>query len=197
MPVMHSTDLWTTALAGALPVWEAAVRQSGWHPVAAAAAQAAVALLCLTARHSARRHGEASPAWTVIAAALLLLAMNTLFAFDLLFIEWLRGIARASGWYDARRGLQAMALVAVGSAGVATWGPLRQRLALAAPVSPWLLTGLAVLAALATLRLVSLHRTDELINTRLAGLTLGRLVDALGLGLVASGAWRELRSARP
>lgn len=200
MPVMHSTDLWTTALAGALPVWEAAVRQSGWQPVAVAAAQAAVALLCLTARRCARRKGEASPAWTTATATLLLLAMNTLFAFDLLFIEWMRGVARASGWYDTRRGLQALALVSVGVAAVAAWGPLRHRLALAAPVSPWLLTGLAGLAALATLRLVSLHATDELIHTRLAGLTLGRLVDALGLGLVASGAWRglrELRIARP
>lgn len=196
MPSMPSNDPFTTAWATALPVWEKAVGLSGWHPVAAATAQAAVALLCLTARDHGRRHGEASPAWTMAAAALLLLAINTLLAFDLLFVVWMRGVARALGWYEARRGLQVLALVAIGMAAVAAWKPLRLWLAQAEPVSPRLLAGLALLLALAALRLVSLHATDVFINTTLAGLTLGRLVEALGLGLVASGAWQRLREPR-
>lgn len=190
---MNSNDLWTQAWGAALPVWQAAVRQPGWHPVAAAAADAAVALLCLAAGRSAHTGGAHSPAWTVAAAALLLLALNTLFAFDLLFVELLRGVARASGWYAARRAVQTGALVVGAAAGLATWGALRHRLALAAPVDNCLPAGLALLASVAVLRAVSLHATDELLATRLAGLTLGRLIDALGLGLVATGAGCELR----
>ncbi len=191
---MHSTDLWTNAWTAALPVWQAAERLSGWHPVAAAIAHAAVALLCLTAGHSARASGTPDPVWPIAAGALLLLAVNTLFALDLLGIEVLRGVARASGWYAARREVQAVVLVAIGLAAVAVWTLTRHWRAPAAPGTPWLLAGLAVLVGLATLRLVSLHATDELINSRLAGLSLGRLVDALGLGLVAAGAWSGPRA---
>lgn len=193
MPVMHSTDLWTNAWASALPVWHAGVRQSGWHPVAAAAAMAAIALLCLAAGRSARAAGHPSLIWFMAVAALLLLALNTLFTFDLLVVGLMRGVARASGWYEARRDVQTVSLVAIGTVGLATWGALCHRRVLAAPATRWLLTGLAVLAGLATLRAVSLHATDELLNTRLAGLTVGRLSEALGLGLMATGAWCELR----
>jgi len=192
---MDSTDLWTNAWTAALPAWQAAVRLSGWHPVATAMAHAALALLCLAAGRSARASGTPNPTWPIAAGALLLLAVNTLFALDLLGIEVLRGVARASGWYAARREVQAVVLVAIGLAAVAVWTITRHRPASAAPGTPWLMAGLAVLSGLATLRLVSLHATDELINSRLAGLSLGRLVDALGLGLVAAGAWRGLRAA--
>ena len=84
--------------------------------------------------------------------------------------------------------------VAIGLAAVAVWTLKRHSHASAAPGTPWLLAGLAVLGCLATLRVVSLHATDELINSRLAGLSLGRLIDAVGLGLVAAGAWRGLRA---
>jgi hypothetical protein len=193
MLVMQSTDQWINAWASALPVWQGAVRQSGWHPMVAAAATAAIALLCLAAGRSARAAGHASVIWFMAVATLVLLALNTLFTFDLLVVGLMRGVARASGWYEARGEVQAVALVAIGTAGLATWGALRHRRVLAVPATRWLLTGLAVLAGLATLRAVSLHATDELLNTRLAGLTLGRLVDALGLGLMATGAWCELR----
>jgi hypothetical protein len=190
---MSSTDLWTHAWFSALPLWRAAVRQSGWHPVVAAAAYAAVALLCLAARRSAHTCGAHSRPWTAVAAAaLLLFAMNTLFAFDLLFVELMRCVSRASAWYEARRGVQILVLVAAAAAGLASWGALLHRLPLAAPSDRWLLAGVSVLAGLAVLRAVSLHATDELINARLAGLTVGRLLDALGLGLVATGAWCEL-----
>ena len=193
MSVMHSTALWTHAWASALPVWQAAVRQSGWHPVVAAAATAAISLLCLAAGRSAHAAGHAGVIWFMAVATLLLLALNTLFTFDLLVVGLMRGVARATGWYEARRDVQALALVAIGTAGLATWGALRHRRVLAAPATRWLLTGLAVLAGLATLRAVSLHATDGLLNTRLAGLTVGRLSEALGLGLMATGAWCELR----
>lgn len=157
-------------------------------------AHASVALLCLAAGQSARAGGRPVPIWRIAAGALLLLAVNTLFALDLLGIEVLRGVARASGWYAARREVQVVALVATGMAVMAAWTHTRHWRVSVAPGTPWLAAGLAVLAGLATLRLVSLHATDELINSRLAGLSLGRLVDALGLGLVAAGAWRGLRA---
>ena len=179
------------------------MRQRGWHPVLAAAAQAVVAVLCLVAGRSARAVGDSRPVWRVAAAMLLLLAMNSLCAFDLVFIELMRGIARTAGWYESRRGLQIAALVALGAAGVAAWSLWRQRpapLALAvgaAPAARWGLAGLAVLATLTVLRVVSLHGADDILNARLAGLTVGRLINALGLTLVATGAWQEIRTPRP
>ncbi len=196
MPVMHATDPSTNAWAAALSVWEAAVRHSGWHPVLAAAAHVAIALLCLAAGRSARCADDASPIWSIAAAVLLLLAMNTLFAFDLLLIALVRDVARTSGWYEGRRELQAMALGVAAAAGVAAWVYWRQRLRLVAPVSRSVPAGLALLAGLAALRFVSLHATDELISNRLAGLTVGRLIEVLGLGLMATGIWRELHTAR-
>lgn len=190
---MHSTDLWTNAWTAALPAWQAAVRLSGWHPVLAATAHAAVALMCLAAGRSARAGGRPNPTWPIAAGAMLLLAVNTLFALDLLGIEVLRGVARASGWYAARREVQVVALVATGMVAVAIWTHTRHRRASTTPGTPWLVAGLGVLVGLATLHAVSLHATDELINSRLVGLSLGLLVDALGLGLMAASAWCELR----
>jgi len=203
---MYSAELWTNAWTAALPAWQAAVRLSGWHPVVAAVAHASVALLCVAAGQSARAGGAPGPFWPIVGGALLLLAVNTLFAFELLSIEVLRSVARTSGWYAARRDVQAVALVAIGTAAMAAlavWTLMRHPRAATAPgtqrslASFAGLAGLALLAGLATLRMVSLHATDELINSRLAGLSLGRLIEALGLGLLAARAWSELRAASP
>lgn len=203
MPVMHSIELWTEAWTAALPLWLAAVRRTGGNPMTVAAAQSATAVLCLLAgragRNAGAREAAVGPWWTPAGAALLLLALNTLFSLDLLLVELLRGVARGAGWYEARRSLQVAALLVLAGAGLLAWARWARWAALRVRPTPGqhaLFTGLALLAGVAALRAVSLHATDEWLATRLAGLSLGRGLEALGLGLAAFAAVRALRAVR-
>jgi hypothetical protein len=53
--------------------------------------------------------------------------------------------------------------------------------------------GLTLLLALLALRTVSVHGIDAIINVRLAGVSFGRLMEFVGIGLVLLGALRCLR----
>ena len=57
----------------------------------------------------------------------------------------------------------------------------------------WGLIGLLLLAATNVLRFFSHHDTDGLLHARRAAVSVGRLIEALGLGMTACGALRSLR----
>jgi hypothetical protein len=97
----------------------------------------------------------------------------------------LRDVAHAAGWYAQRRPLQwTMLGVLLSAAGFALPAAVRfTRHRVSAGLYP-ALAGLCLLATLLGLRLVSLHHTDFVLDFRLAGLSLGRWIEWLAVGLV-------------
>lgn len=194
MPGMNSPALWTEAWQAALPVWGHAVRHAGWHPLLVAAAQSTAGLLCLAIGRAERAADGAVLVWNAAAVTLLALALNTLFALDLLAVQVLRNLAHLQGWHDSRRQVQAVVLALLGMLALKAALHLGQRIDLRADGLRWLVPGLVVLVVLAVLRGVSLHVTDAFIQGRLAGMSVGRLLDALGLALVVGGMASALRA---
>lgn len=161
----------------------------------------AVAVLCMVADTRGRSHDvtscDTSILWRWLTALLWLMAVNLLAQGDVLFVTWIRDVARAGSWYEVRRPLQVglLAILVAASAIVfkrkaqgTTWAePLRRRIAetLAG-------CGMLVLLVIVLLRFISLHHTDRLLNARLAGPSLGRWLELVGLVLVGWGALHRL-----
>lgn len=164
----------------------------------------AVSAVCMLAETSGKASGESSSntggLWRSLTALLWLMATNILIQGDLWFISWMRDVSRAGGWYEVRRPLQAvtLAILAVGSVVVfdrkarsskqvkSVWLPVADRLAGG---------GMLLLLLIVSLRFISLHQTDQVINMSVAGPSLGRWVEMVGLVLVGVGALH--RSLRP
>lgn len=196
---MNSLASWNAVGSGAWSQWQAALADTGWHPMAMALAQSGVALVSL----AAARHAAQPALWRRSAGLLLVLALASLLSLDLLLVELARALAHAGGWYGARRSWQALALVLLAVLGLAMLaqagrvpGGLRPWPGTPIPtVGPerWLPVGLGVVLAVTALRLVSLHDTDALLGLRVSGWSVGRLLEGAGL-LVIGGraAWLVL-----
>lgn len=192
---MNFTNVTSPDWTSAWEHWHLALATAGWHPWAVAALQVTVAGLCF----AVARQAVQARVWRRSALLLLLLSVSTLFALDVLAVELARVAARQAGWYGARRTLQmavlgALALAAVWAISAAALeAPKPRRAALrtwpgAVPFAPvnerWVEFGMALLLTLALLRFVSLHATDAWLGLRWAGLSLGRVLEGVGLGLV-------------
>ena len=143
--------------------------------------------------------GMGTGLWRWHTVLLWLMASNSLVQGDMLFVIWMREALQAGGWYDVRRPLQAAtlaALLTVSAMVFKTMSPTSlwaqaERLPMADKLA---MSGMALLLLVLSLRFVSLHYTDQVINLRLAGPSLGRWLEMAGLVLVGSGAfWRLVR----
>lgn len=190
MRAMNSLASWNAVGSGAWSQWQAALAHTGWHPLAMALAQSGVALVSW----AAARHAAHPPLWRRTAVLLLALALVTLLSLDLLLVELARALAHSGGWYGARRSLQApvlalLALVGLAALAGAGRGPGGLRAWPGAPVPTvgaerWLPLGLGLVLAVLVLRLVSLHDTDAWLGLRLAGWSVGRLLEGAGLAVI-------------
>jgi len=113
------------------------------------------------------------------------LAANCLVHADRALVLWMREAANAGGWYALRRPLQGATLALLVTT---VWFMVPHvvrsgRLDLSDHLRP-AMAGLGLLVVLLVLRLVSLHHTDFVLDARLAGLSLGRWLEALAVGLV-------------
>jgi len=181
------------AITTAAQVWETAIDQLRWYHGLIAMAYLGAAWLCLLHGHISQIARQPHAAWYFAGVVLCLLGANTMLHADLFMTHFIRAIAKLQGWYGARRTLQyaAVSVLALVVLLCANW--LRSVLAASEVPSETLLLGLAALLILFALRLVSAHGTDTLLNWRLAAISVGRLLELAGIGLVVHGAWRSLR----
>jgi hypothetical protein len=186
---------WQDTLADAGLQWQTLLGTIGWHHLAFAVAYAVAATLCCVSAAVAERDGGSGLAWHALAMLLVLLGINSMVRLDLFAVFALRAVARAQGWYAQRRAIQAGVLALVLLAAVVAIAALRTRLAPAWQRCEFVATGLGLLLVVAVLRAISLHYTDRALDTRVAGISLGRLVEFAGLGLTAAGALRWSRDA--
>ncbi|MCB1998425.1 MAG: hypothetical protein H6933_07660 [Burkholderiaceae bacterium] len=119
-----------------------------------------------------------------------MIALTSWLAIDRLLVLVMRDLAQAQGWYAQRRVWQVLVLALGG--GVALVAVLRARglLASADAATRWAAAGVILVTLVALLRLVSLHATDLWLQARLAGLSAGRWVEALGLCMTVAGVVR-------
>lgn len=177
----------------AAPVWEQAVVQVSWHHAFIAAAYLGAAWLCLLNGHIARGCGEAHLGWYLALALLCALGANTVLSGDVFMTHFVRAAVKLHGWYGERRPAQYLALGALALVLVMASGWLRARLTDVDVASTVVALGLTALLLLFCLRAVSGHATDVVINLRLAGVSVGRLLELAAIGLVLHGALRCLR----
>lgn len=151
-----------------------------------------------------RKHWPAPPAparraalWLVLASIMIALGINKQLDLQTLFTELGRQAAYAGGWYEQRRVVQGMFVLAIavcGALGLAllwwlTRGQLRDfRLTLA---------GLALLVCFVVIRAASFHAVDALIDVRALGIRMNWVLELGGIGLMAAGVLRRLRAPQP
>lgn len=185
-----SAGTWTLALGAAWPAWQQAIGQQGWQAGLVGLAYGSVGLLCAARGHASRHAFGHGLAWKGAAVALIAIALTGWLAVDRLLVGVMRHVALAQGWYAERRAWQGVVITLCGIAAVAALRAAKPRLASADAATRWAATGLGLVLAVALLRGVSLHATDLWLQTRLAGLSVGRWVEALGLCGIAAAATR-------
>jgi hypothetical protein len=186
-------DTLLEALVIATDVWEDAIAQLSWHHGLVVLAYFGAAWFCLVNAHISRQNRQPHVFWYLGAAVLCLLGVNTVLQADLFVTQLLRAIAKLQGWYAQRRELQYSAVLLLGLMVVLSIKGLRSRLSADDLPSELVAMGLAALLALFATRMVSAHGTDLVLNLRLAGVSVGRLIEFAGIGLVIHGARNCLR----
>ncbi|MBN1653698.1 MAG: hypothetical protein JXA30_07970 [Deltaproteobacteria bacterium] len=154
----------------------------------------AVAYLCY---RNARAPGEGrnrdglTRTWWVITSMLIFLGLNKQLDLQSLITQLGRQLAVEQGWYENRRALQRLFIMAIASAGITTlllggW-ILRRHLRSLALV----FIGLTTLVTFIVIRAGSFHHVDSLLGYRIVGLRMNWLLELGGLAIVGLGAWRQ------
>jgi len=177
----------------AAPMWTQALERLSWSHGLVTVAYLLAAWFCLMNGHIARAAGETHKIWLLAASVLCLLGANTLLQVEVLLTHMLRAIAKMEGWYGGRRELQYAVVGLLALLAWPVWLRLRTAFNSSHSASGPVVWGLTLVLLVFVLRLVSAHGTDALLNLRVLGLSLGRLTELAGLGLVMHGCLRCLR----
>jgi hypothetical protein len=181
------------ATAIATQVWQTAIDDVSWRHALIAAVYLASAWLCLLNGHISQVARQPHVVWYFAGIVLCLLSANTVLHADVFVTHLMRAIAKLQGWYGARRTLQYAAVIVLALVVMLSANWLRPVFAASEVPSETVTFGLASLLLLFALRVVSAHGTDTLLNGHLAGVSVGRLLELAGIGLVVHGARRSLR----
>lgn len=173
--------------AAPLDAWRAALEHVGAGHALIALGHLVVLALALLAARAAVEAAESPRGWRLLAALHGALALDGVLQLHVPWVQLLRHAALIAGHYEARRGLQVLALLCGIALALAALAWLKARLREDWPALAPLVAGSALLLTLTALRWVSFHGSDQLLALRLAGLSLGRGLELLGL-LLAIGA---------
>lgn len=164
----------------------------GWVTVAC---YAAAAFLCLLTALRRKGAGE-RPFWWGLALLMAALAFNKQLDLQSALTAAGRCVSQMQGWYDARRPVQLLfvvALLGVGGAGaVALFWRMRRHLA-----ATWLaLLGLCFVLTFVAVRAIGFHHIDLLINLRVQGIRMNWVLELTGIALIALNALWLLQRGR-
>lgn len=174
----------------------------GWLTVAAYAAAAALALAA-SARvpPGAPARGLERGFWLAAAAALALLAANKQLDLQSFLTATGRCLAKAQGWYEDRRAVQAGVIAALSAAVLVAGAGLTWRLRRTLRRTGPAVAGLVLIAAFVLVRAVGFHHVDALIDLRLGTARMNWVLELGGIAVFAAGGLRALalgrRRARP
>ena len=158
---------------------------SGW---LTAAAYSIVAVLCLDAARRASP-GRIRFFWSAAALVLIFLAINKQLDLQSLLTQWGRDAARAQGWYDRRRAVQAAFIVAAGLTGVACWGWIIWWLRGSSYALKTALAGLSLLGFFVLLRASAFYHLATLSGPDSEDGSMLWVLEIASLAILAWGAW--------
>ncbi|WP_209427336.1 hypothetical protein [Pararhodobacter sp. SW119] len=134
--------------------------------------------------------------WVLVTLFLLFLMVNKQLNLQTTFTGTGRCVARAEGWYRARRGVQEQFILAMvwvlGTLGLIVLWWLRRALVR----NLFAVAGGAVLAGFIVIRAASMHQMDSALRTEFLSLRAHRWIEVAGITLMLIGAVLALRRAR-
>jgi hypothetical protein len=152
----------------------------GWLTVAA---YAAAALFCWRAHLGGARAERR--AWLGLALLMVFLAVNKQLDLQSLMTAVGRDMAKAQGWYERRRPIQALFIIAMAGAGLVGLGILLRSYRRASLALQGALAGAAVLFVFILIRASSFEKMDLFINSHLAGVRANHAMEVGGIGIIA------------
>lgn len=178
-----------------LEYWQKAIFDADAADWITVAAYFITALLCLRASDWAKLRGALREArfWWFSSILLVLLGINELLDLQALLTAVGKAHAQAYGWYEDRRQVQYVFVLALGAAGIITgiailW--LTQRMAKPVQVA---LVGFLFIAVFILLRAISIHHVDELLGSGFQRFNWGSVQEMIGIAIVAVAALRYRR----
>jgi hypothetical protein len=190
---MPPVDTLFQALSSAGSAWEQTIDRVSWYHGLIFAAYLGAAWLCLLNGHVAKEEREAHTLWYAAAILLCLLGVNAVLHMDSFLTHVLRELAILAGWYAKRRLVQYLMICTFALMVLLAARWLHTAFFACNVPANTVAWGLAAMLMLVAVRTVSAHGTDVVINLRLSGISLGRLVEFAAIGLVVHGALRCLQ----
>ena len=186
-------DTTMAAFSRSAQVWEPALLElNGFHAFVFLVYLGA-AWLCFINGRRRRDTKQDGPIWLAVATVLFVLGVNSVLQADLLVTQFLRTLSKLQGWYGSRREWQYGTVAVLALVFFVTAKKVRPRfgedqapIALAA-------MGVSGLVLLLALRIVSAHATDAVIQQRVLGVSVGRLLELASISVVLFGAVRNIR----
>ncbi|BCD98423.1 hypothetical protein [Marinagarivorans cellulosilyticus] len=149
--------------------------------------------LSLNATHCFKQHIQKQRTfWGVVAFITLLLAINKQLDLQSLLTEIARTLAKEQDWYDKRRKLQRIFVIAVAFTGSTTALLLALYYRKIIMINALALLGICFVIAFVVIRAASFHHMDHLLNQYIAGVRLNWAFELIGLALISANAIRRL-----
>jgi hypothetical protein len=171
----------------------------GWLTVAAYAAAAALCFIAANRFPVTADAGETRRRrrmWLGIGVLMSFLCINKQLDLQSLFTDVGRVLATREGWYDQRRTVQRLFVIAVAAAGATTFMIMAWKIRLVLRESIILLLGLTSLITFIVIRAASFHHFDVFIGSELLGIRVNWILELGGIALVALSAAKSARHPR-
>ena len=160
----------------------------GWVTVAAYAAAAALAGIV-----AARGRTRAGAFWSVLAVLLALFAVNKQLDLQSALTAIGRCLAKAQGWYENRRVVQAAFIAVLALAGLGFLAVMLRALRGRLAENGLAAAGTAFLVTFVLVRAVGFHHVDAMLRMPVAGLRMNWILELGGIALIAANAAALLR----
>jgi hypothetical protein len=169
----------------------------GWFTVGAYAAAALLAFLAAAfVRVGDDPVADRRRRWLWIGVALLMsfLCVNKQLDLQSLLTRIGRDIAQRGGWYDSRRIVQLLFVMAVAAAGIGTLVLVVRKTRFIIKEQKLLLAGVCFLLSFIIIRASSFHHVGEFLGRDIFGFRMNWLLELTGIGLITAAAVRTLRA---
>jgi hypothetical protein len=179
------------------PIVQAATSYGRWHAglgdptmmgVATTVSYFAAGLLCArrawVSRRDAALRGKPFRFWTACALIMLALCVNKQLDLQTLFTEIGRDLAKAEGWYNHRRPVQAAFIAGLALAGIAALAYVLWFIRGARFQYYLALVGLLFTGCFVITRAASIHHVDEFLRFTIAGIKMNWVMELSGITVV-------------
>ena len=123
--------------------------------------------------------------WLAICVLLVVLGLNKELDLQTYVTVEGRELAKSFGWYEQRRLVQGVFLLALALAAVITVGALMKGLRRSPPPMKWAAVGIALLLIFILARAATFHHIDEWVTINFGGLRSGWWIELAGIAVIA------------